>query len=125
MSNWDTIPICEAQVAWLAMDRGEWKEAADRLEFALATIDGHRLYDYVFSIPAFTGAARLALHHGDSKEAHRQLARGMRARPPALGTLIDEVSDFRDVLASRAVPASVGALPLTPAEQDRGQSDLP
>ena len=24
MSNWDTIPICEAQLAWLAMDRGEW-----------------------------------------------------------------------------------------------------
>lgn len=21
---------CEAQLAWLAMDRGEWKEAADR-----------------------------------------------------------------------------------------------
>jgi LuxR family maltose regulon positive regulatory protein len=160
MSNWDTIPVCEAHIAWLAMDRGEWTEAAGRLEFALGTIDGHRLHDYVFSIPAFTGAARLALHHGDSKEAHRQLARGMRARPPAtyllpftavrlrlqlatvylalaepatvrqllreiddivsrrpaLGTLINEVNDFRGVLASRAAPRATGTLPLTPAE---------
>jgi LuxR family transcriptional regulator, maltose regulon positive regulatory protein len=39
MSNWDTIPICESQLAWLAMDRGEWTEAADRLTLALDTID--------------------------------------------------------------------------------------
>ena len=83
MSNWDTIPICEAQLAWLAMDRGEWTEAAGRLKLALDTIDTHRLHDYVFSIPAFAGAARLALHHGDPKEAHRQLARALRARPSA------------------------------------------
>ena len=24
MNSWDTIPLCEAQIAWLAMDRGEW-----------------------------------------------------------------------------------------------------
>jgi LuxR family maltose regulon positive regulatory protein len=83
MSNWDTIPICEAQLAWLAMDRGEWKEAADRLKLAFNTIDAHRLHDYVFSLPAFAGAARLSLHHGDVKEAHRQLTRAMRARPSA------------------------------------------
>jgi len=160
MSNWDTIPICESQLAWLAMDRGEWKEAADHLKLALDTIDAQRLHDYVFSIPAFAGAARLSMHHGGVKEAHRQLARAMRMRPtathllpyhavrlrlqlarvylalaeqatvrqllreiddivsrrPALGTLIDEVRDFRDVLASRAAPKATGALPLTPAE---------
>jgi LuxR family transcriptional regulator, maltose regulon positive regulatory protein len=80
MRNWDTIPVCEAQVAWLAMDRGEWQEAADRLKLALGTIDGHRLDDYIFSLPAFAGAARLSLHHGDRGEAHRQLTRAMRAR---------------------------------------------
>jgi LuxR family maltose regulon positive regulatory protein len=83
MCNWDTIPICEAQVAWLAMDRGEWQEAADRLKLALGTIDARRLGDYVFSLPAFAGAARLSVHHGDVKEAHRQLARAMRGRPSA------------------------------------------
>jgi LuxR family maltose regulon positive regulatory protein len=161
MSNWDTIPICEAQVAWLAMDRGEWQEAADRLKLALGTIDAHRLDDYVFSLPAFAGAARLSVHHGDVKEAHRQLTRAMRARPsatyllpylavqlrlhlatvylalaepatvrqllreiddivsrrPALGTLIDEVKEFRVALASaKAAVGAAAMLPLTPAE---------
>ena len=160
MSNWDTIPICEAQLAWLAMDRGEWAEAADHLKLALGTISAQRLHDYVFSLPAFAGAARLSLHHGDVKEARRQLTQAMRGRPsatyllpyhavrlrlqlarvylalaeqatvhqllreiddvvsrrPALGTLIDEVRDFRDVLESRAAPRATGALPLTPAE---------
>jgi LuxR family maltose regulon positive regulatory protein len=83
MGNWDTVPICEAQLAWLAMDRGDWTEATDRLKFALGMIDDQRLDDYVFSLPTFAGAARLALHHGDVKDAHRQLTRAMRARPLA------------------------------------------
>jgi len=160
MGNWDTIPICEAQIAWLAMDRGEWGEAASHLKVALDTIDAQRLHDYVFSLPAFGVAARLSLHHGDPKEAHRQLVRAMRARPsatyllpyhsvrlrlqlarvhlalaepatarqllreiddivsrrPALGTLIDEARDFRDVMASHAATRATGTLPLTPAE---------
>lgn len=100
------------------------------------------------------------MHHGDVKEAHRQLAQAMRSRPsatyvlpfvavrlrlqlarvylalaepgtvrqllreiddivsrrPALGTLIDEVRDFRGVLASSAASGKTGVLPLTPAE---------
>jgi len=158
MSSWDTIPVCEAQVAWLAMDRGEWDEADGRLDIALGTIDAQRLHGYVSSLTTFAGAARLALHQGDVKEARRQLGRAMRARPaatyllpyhaarlrlqlatvylaladqatvrqllheiddiashrPALGTLIDEIKDFRDGLASRAAPN--GVVPLTPAE---------
>ena len=38
------------------------------------------------------------------------------SRRPALGTLIDEVTDFRDVMASHAAPKATGTLPLTPAE---------
>jgi LuxR family maltose regulon positive regulatory protein len=83
MGNFDIIPICESQLAWLAMDRGEWPEAAERLELALATIDEKRLHDYSSTLTAFVGGARLALHRGDRKEAHRQLARAMRARPAA------------------------------------------
>jgi LuxR family transcriptional regulator, maltose regulon positive regulatory protein len=37
-------------------------------------------------------------------------------RWPALGILVDEVTDFCDVLASRAAPEATRALPLTPAE---------
>ncbi len=160
MSNSDTISICESQLAWLAMDRGQWQEAAGRLEHALAVIDEHRLHDYVFSIPAFAGAARLCVHRSDLTGAHRQLAPAMRGRPsatylfpyhavrlrlqlakvylaisdlaavhqllreiddilshrPALGTLLDEVEDFRGVLASSAGSGATGPLPLTPAE---------
>jgi LuxR family transcriptional regulator, maltose regulon positive regulatory protein len=65
------------------MDRGAWQEAAGRLELALATIEGKRIHDYASSIPAFTAAARLSLHHSDLKEAYRQLARAMRARSAA------------------------------------------
>lgn len=161
IGNWETIPVCESQIAWLAMDRGEWKEAADRLKLALGTVDARRLHDYVSSLPAFAGAARLALHQGDVKEARRQLARAMRARPaathllpylgvrvrlhlarvynaiagqetagqllreiddiltrrPDLGTLIEEVGEFRRaVTSSAATPGTAGPLPLTPAE---------
>jgi LuxR family transcriptional regulator, maltose regulon positive regulatory protein len=160
MGNSDTIGICEAQLAWLAMDRGEWAEAADRLGMALATIEQSRMHDFVFTIPAFAGAARLSVHRSDLNDAHRQLTGAMRARPsatyllpyhavrlrlqlakvhlaiadlgtvhqllreiddvlahrPALGTLVEEVKDFRSVLASSAVSKPAGTLPLTPAE---------
>lgn len=81
--NFDTILICESQLASLAMDRGEWQEAADRLKLALATIEEKRMHGYVFSIPVFAGAARLSVYHGDLDEAHRQLTWAMRARPSA------------------------------------------
>jgi LuxR family transcriptional regulator, maltose regulon positive regulatory protein len=158
--NFDTIPGCESQLAWLAMDRGDWQEAASRVEFTLATIEDHRLHDYMTSIPAFPTAARLSLHHGDLKGTRKHLARAMRSRPtatyllpyvavrvrlklakvcvaiaesgaaqqllreiddilthrPDLGTLIDEVRDFRSALASTAASGLAGSLPLTPAE---------
>jgi len=160
MNNSDNTVICEARLAWLAMDRGEWAEAAGRLGMALATIEEGRMDDFVFALPAFAGAARLSVHRGDLNQAHRQLTQAMRARPsathllpyhavrlrlqlakvylgladlgtvhqllreiddilahrPALGTLVDEVKDFRGVLASSAVSKPSGTLPLTPAE---------
>ena len=83
MSNWQVIPVCESQLAWLAMDRGEWKEAVGRLELALGTIEAQGLDDCIFSLPAFAAAARLSVHHGDVKAAHRRLAHAMQARPVA------------------------------------------
>jgi len=160
MGNFDTIPSAEAQVAWLAMDRGDWHDAARHVERALATVEEKRLDDYVYSVPAFAAAARLSLHQGHPKEAHRQLAWAMRVRPaatyllpylavrlrlylaklylgiadpgtahqllreiddilahrPALGALVDEVNDFRNILASSSAAGPAGSLPLTPAE---------
>jgi LuxR family maltose regulon positive regulatory protein len=83
MGNFDTITSAEAQLAWLAMDRGSWPEAAGHVKLALATIEDHRMHDYVCSVPAFGAAARLSLHHGDRKEAGLQLAHAMRSRPAA------------------------------------------
>jgi LuxR family maltose regulon positive regulatory protein len=75
--------IGEAELAMLAMDRGEWQQAAGRLERALATIDENRLDDYVACLLAFPEAARLAVHRGDLTEARRLVAQGMRGRPAA------------------------------------------
>jgi LuxR family maltose regulon positive regulatory protein len=77
----DAYVLSESELALLAMDQGRWAEAADHIEFALAAVDLHRMYDYATSVLAFAGAARLALHRGDLKEAHRQLTQAMRARP--------------------------------------------
>ena len=77
------ITICESQLAQLAMDGGEWQEAASRLELALATIDQNRMHEYVHAIPAFAGAARLSLHRGDLNEASRQLTQATGALPSA------------------------------------------
>jgi LuxR family maltose regulon positive regulatory protein len=79
----DTGVLCDSGLALLAMDRGEWQEAARRLESALATIDENRMHDYVTCLLAFAGAARLAVHRADLAEARRQLARAMRSRPSA------------------------------------------
>ena len=118
------------------------------------------MHDYATSLLAFAGAARLAVHRGDLKEANRQLTQAMRARPtctfalpylavrlrlhlakvawaladhmttrhlmreiddillhrPALGVLVDEVTEFRSSLTSSAEAGTGGNAPLTPAE---------
>ena len=158
--NSSIVVTCESHLACLAMDRGQWQEAAGKLELALAMIEDKRLHDDVFSTQAFAGSARLSLHQGDLSQTHRQLTRAMRARSsatyvlphvavrlrlqlakvylaiadrstarqllreiadilarrPALGTLIDQVENFRDALESSAASGAAGAPPLTPAE---------
>jgi len=69
-----------AELAVLAMDRGQWDEAADHVRLALATIDVHRMDDYPPSVSALAAAARVALHEGDLDRARQQLTRAMRAR---------------------------------------------
>jgi LuxR family maltose regulon positive regulatory protein len=158
--NVASLVLSQAERAVLAMDHGHWGEAAEHLELALGTVRDHRLDDYALSVLAFAAAARLAVHRGNGKEAERQLARAMRARPsctyalpfvavrvrlqlvkvyagladhgaarhlvreiddillhrPALGVLVDEVSELRGILAQGAYVAASGATPLTPAE---------
>jgi LuxR family maltose regulon positive regulatory protein len=80
-SSANVLVFSESELALLAMDRGRWAEAAEHLAVALTAVDAHRMDDYLTSVLAFAGAARLAVHHGDRKEAERQHTRAMRARP--------------------------------------------
>jgi LuxR family transcriptional regulator, maltose regulon positive regulatory protein len=81
LGNTDTIVVSESELAVLAMDRGQWVEAAGHLELALATVDEHRMHDYALCVLALAAAARLAVHRGDLKEADQRLTQAMRARP--------------------------------------------
>ena len=81
LGNAGSIVESESELALMAMDRGRWAEAAERVQRTLALVDEHRMHDYVISLLAFAAAARLAVHHGDQKEADRQLTQAMRARP--------------------------------------------
>ncbi|HET9779231.1 MAG TPA: LuxR C-terminal-related transcriptional regulator [Propionibacteriaceae bacterium] len=159
MGNADSLVLSESERALLAMDSGRWADAAKLLEVALAAIDEHRMHDYALCVLAFAGAARLAVHRGDLKEADRRLTQAMRARPsctlvlpfiavrvrlqlakvywirgdpatarqllreiddilqhrPALGTLVEEVSEFRRITSTAQVGVTGGS-PLSPAE---------
>jgi LuxR family maltose regulon positive regulatory protein len=81
VSNADSLVLSESELAMMAMDRGRWAEAVERVERAVAVIDEHRMHDYATSVLAFAAAARLAVHRGSLDEADRQIARAMRARP--------------------------------------------
>jgi LuxR family transcriptional regulator, maltose regulon positive regulatory protein len=160
LDNTDTIVLAESELALVSLDSGQFADAADHIDRALALIDEYRMHDYATSVIAFAEAARLAVHRGNLSEADRQLTRAMRARPvctfvlpflavrarlqlakvywalrdtmtarhllreiddillqrPALGALIDEVSDFRGLVASSARIGATGGSPLTPAE---------
>jgi LuxR family maltose regulon positive regulatory protein len=81
LGNADTIALSESERAIVAMDRGRWEDAAERVEPALAAIDEHRMRDYATSLLTFAAAARLALHWGDLAAVARHLTQAMRARP--------------------------------------------
>jgi LuxR family transcriptional regulator, maltose regulon positive regulatory protein len=80
-NHFETIAISESERAHVAMDRGDWDDAAVHLSLALAAIDERRMDDHALSPLAFAAAARLALHRGDLFGARAELTRAMRARP--------------------------------------------
>ena len=80
-SNADCLVLSESELALVAMDRGRWEEAAERLERGLAVVDEHRMHDYATSVLVVAVAARHAVHRGDLEQADRLIARAMRARP--------------------------------------------
>lgn len=80
LANAGTLVVAQSELAVMTMERGQWADAAQHVDRALANIDEHGLHDYALALLAFASAARLAWHRGDRQEAGRQLARAMRSR---------------------------------------------
>jgi LuxR family maltose regulon positive regulatory protein len=156
----DAFVEAQSQLGLIAMDRGQWEDAAAHVASAVTVIDEQQMQDYPTSVLAFADAARIALHRGDLAEVHRRLTQAMRARPsssaalpsiavrarlqlakvylaiadhataahllreiddvlvlrPALGALVDEVAEFRELLTTTSQVGTGGGPPLTPAE---------
>jgi LuxR family transcriptional regulator, maltose regulon positive regulatory protein len=72
--------VSESELAIIAMDQSQWHEASNHLDQALTTIDECRMQDYITSLLAYSGAARLALHRGQRDTAEAWLTRAMRSR---------------------------------------------
>ena len=51
----DAFVLSEAELALLAMDRGQWTAGAEHVELALAAIEAQRMDDYPTSVLAFAG----------------------------------------------------------------------
>jgi LuxR family maltose regulon positive regulatory protein len=79
----DIIVKSESLLASLAVERGDWQEAADRLGRALTAIDEKGMPEYITCLLAFAVAARVSVHHGDLSQAHRRLTQAMQARHAA------------------------------------------
>jgi LuxR family maltose regulon positive regulatory protein len=78
-----SIVISRSEMALLAMDRGDWQEAATHLDVARTVGAENRLEDYAASVLVLPGVARLALHRGDLAGAEHALTQAMRVRPLA------------------------------------------
>ncbi len=100
VGNIDTVVCAEAELALLAMDRGDWAEAGGAPGASRSPRSTqYRMYDYAVSLLAFAGAARLALHRGDLNETQP------RARA---GDAIPTGVHVRDPVARGAAPAAAG-----------------
>jgi len=63
------------------MEREEWTEAESQAERARSVVREAHLDDYVSSVLVYAAAARVAIHQGDARRAHEDLARAQRLRP--------------------------------------------
>lgn len=80
MGNADSELLSEAELAILCVGDADWERAEQHAAAARRAIDEHHLEGYATTALALAVSARIAAHGGQSDEAHRLLARGMRAR---------------------------------------------
>jgi LuxR family maltose regulon positive regulatory protein len=76
----DMAVSCCSELAVLAMDSGDWREAAAQLRRARTLMGELQLPHYSMTALALTAAARLAVHRGDLHGARRELADALRTR---------------------------------------------
>ncbi|MEV0799524.1 AAA family ATPase [Kribbella sp. NPDC050281] len=118
MHDYATSVIAFAQAARLAVHRGDLKEADRQLTNAMRARPA-----CTFVLPFFAVRGRLQLAKvywsiGDATTARHLLREidDVLIHRPALGALVDEVSDFRRIVTSSAQTGASGGSPLTPAE---------
>ena len=75
------VSVALAERSILAMEREEWTEAESQAERARSVVREAHLDDYVSSVVVYAAAARVAIHQGDARRAHEDLARAQRLRP--------------------------------------------
>ena len=71
----------QAELALLALDRGDSERAGEHVRVARGVIEAAGLEDYASALLLYAAAARLAVSRGDVSEARRELGQAMRRRP--------------------------------------------
>jgi LuxR family maltose regulon positive regulatory protein len=87
LGNADNLVVSEADLAVLAMDAGDWDDAAAHVRAALTAVDEAGMREYPISFLAFAAAARLAWRDGEHEETARHLTHAMRTRSSCTITL--------------------------------------
>jgi len=118
MHDYATCVLAFAGAARLAVHRGDRAEADRQLTQAMRARPS-----CTFALPFLAVRLRLQLakvHYaiGDRTTARHLLHEidDILLQRPALGALVDQVSEFRQILTSSPQPEATGAPPLTPAE---------
>ena len=83
MGTSNTLIVAQAELALLALDRGDSERAGEHLRVARGVIEAAGLEDYSSALLVYAAAARLAVSRGDVSEARRELGQAMRRRPAA------------------------------------------
>ena len=75
-----TVVMCDAELALLALEDGEWGRAAEYTASALGALAEGGIEGYVMSAYVHAAAACVAMHSGDEAEGSGMLARAMSER---------------------------------------------
>ena len=83
MGSHNILIVSQAELALLALDRGDSERAGEHVRVARGVIEAAGLEDYSSALLHYAAAARLAFSRGDVSEARRELGQAMRRRPAA------------------------------------------